>query len=147
MDVDAAGRFCGIDHGEKRIGLAISDPEGTIASPLATLEVRGGLDSQVDSIVEATADEEVAQWVVGLPLNMDGTEGPQAKVVRKFAERLGQISGKPVHLADERLSSRLADEYLQPAELTRKKHKARRDRVAAQIILQTFLDARRRDED
>jgi len=140
------GRFCGIDYGRKRIGLAISDPGGVIAAPLATLEVRGSLDDQVRQITGATADEEVAAWVVGLPLNMDGTEGPQAKLTRTFAARLAALTGQPVHLADERLSSLQADQYLGMAELTRRKHKARRDRVAAQIILQAFLDARRADE-
>ena len=145
MSADSAkgGMFCGIDYGSKRIGLAIGDADGAIALPLATLTVRGGLDDQVRSIVEATADHDVAEWVVGLPLNMDDTEGPQAKLVRKFAERLGRITGRHVHLVDERLSSHWADEQLRPAELTRKKHKARRDRVAAQIILQDFFDARK----
>ena len=135
-------RFCGVDYGTKRIGLAVADPGGSIASPLTTLAVRGGLEDQVRAIMAAVQEYEVDEWVVGLPLNMDDTEGPQAKIVRSFARRLESLSCQTVHLWDERLSSRMADDFLRPVELTRRKHKARRDRVAAQIILQTFLEAR-----
>ena len=143
MNADAARRFCAIDYGQKRIGLATGDPSVGIASPLATLTVRGGAADHAREVIAAVEDYEVAEWVVGLPLNMDGTEGPQAKAARAFAEQLGRLSGKQVHLWDERLSSRTADGYLAEAELTRKKRKARRDRVAAQVILQTYLDAHR----
>ena len=139
--MDAPQRICGIDYGTKRIGLAIGDLQGGIASPLATLTFTGGVDDQVRQIIEAADEYDVAEWVVGLPLNMDDTEGPQAKATRKFGRRLEEISGKQVHFFDERLSSLAADEYLAQAQLTRKKKKARRDRVAAQVILQTFLDA------
>jgi len=142
MNVDAARRFCGIDYGTKRIGLAIGDPGVGIASPLTTLAVRGGAADSAREVIAAVEDYEVAEWVVGLPLNMDGSEGPQAKATRAFAKQLDRLSGKQVHLWDERLSSRTADGYLAEAELTRKKRKARRDRVAAQVILQGFLDAR-----
>jgi putative Holliday junction resolvase len=137
------GRYCAVDYGTRRIGLAISDPDGIIASPLATVEVRGGREAHVRAVIEAVRDEEVAAWVVGLPLNMDGSEGPQAELTWQFAERLQQVSLKPVHLFDERLSSFQADQLMAPANLSRKKSKARRDQVAAQVILQTFLDQRR----
>ncbi|MCP4248934.1 MAG: Holliday junction resolvase RuvX [bacterium] len=138
---------CGIDYGTKRIGLAIGDPVGGVASPLTTIAVRGQVADQVRAVVAAVADFDVAEWVVGLPLNMDDTEGPQAKVTRGFGEALARTSGKPVHYWDERLSSVTADEYLAEAELTRKQRKARRDRVAAQVILQMYLDARTRGGD
>ena len=136
------GRLCGIDYGSKRIGLAISDPDGSIASPLATVEARGGLADQAQAVMKAVAEFDVGGWVIGLPLNMDGSEGPQAKAARRFGAELAQTSRLEVEYWDERLSSRQADAYLREAELTRKKHRARRDRVAAQVILQTFLDAR-----
>jgi putative Holliday junction resolvase len=139
--LDTPQRLCAIDYGTKRIGLAVGDLQGGIASPLTTLTVTGGVDDQVRQIIEAADEYDVAEWVVGLPLNMDDTEGPQAKATRKFGRRLEEISGKKVHFFDERLSSLAADEYLAQAQLTRKKKKARRDRVAAQVILQTFLDA------
>ena len=133
--------ICGIDYGTKRIGLAVGDLQGRIASPLTTLTIAGDLEAQARVVIEAASDFDVAEWVVGLPMNMDGTEGPQAKATRKFGQRLEALSGKKVHYQDERLSSRAADEYLAEGELTRKKKKARRDRVAAQVILQAFLDA------
>jgi putative Holliday junction resolvase len=142
MKADAARRFCAIDYGQKRIGLATGDPSVGIASPLATLTVRGGAADHAREVIAAVEDYDVAEWVVGLPLNMDGSEGPQAKAARGFAGQLGKLSGKQVHLWDERLSSRTADGYLAEAELTRKKRRARRDRVAAQVILQSFLDAK-----
>lgn len=139
--MNTSPRICGIDYGTKRIGLAIGDPQGGIASPLTTLTVQSNLDDQVQRVIEAVREYDVAQWVVGLPLNMDDTEGPQAKATRKFGRRLEELSGRQVHFWDERLSSLVADEYLAEAQLTRKKKKARRDRVAAQVILQTFLEA------
>ena len=142
-DVNTQLRICGIDYGTKRIGLAIGDPQGGIASPLATVTVTDSLDDQVRRVMEAVREYDVAQWVVGLPLNMDDTEGPQAKGARKFGRRLEEVSGRPVHFWDERLSSLAADEFLAEAQLTRKKRKACRDRVAAQVILQAFLEAQR----
>ena len=134
-------RFLGIDHGSKRIGLAVSDPGATIASPLATLDAAAKLSDQVVAVLSCAREYEIDAFVIGLPLNMDDTEGNQAKTVRRFGAELERISGKPVHYWDERLSSRAAEELLRPAELTRKKHKARLDRVAALVILQGFLDA------
>jgi putative Holliday junction resolvase len=135
-------RFLGIDHGTKRIGLAVSDPGATIASPLATLDAAAKLSDQVVAVLSYAREYEIDAFVVGLPLNMDDTEGNQARTVRRFGAELERISGKPVHYWDERLSSHAAEELLRPAELTRKKHKARLDRVAALVILQGFLDVR-----
>ena len=134
-------RFLGIDHGTKRIGLAVSDPGATIASPLATLDAAAKLSDQVVAVLSCAREYEIDAFVIGLPLNMDDTEGNQAKTVRRFGAEMERISGKPVHYWDERLSSHAAEELLRPAELTRKKHKARLDRVAALVILQSFLDA------
>ncbi len=135
-------RFLGIDHGSKRIGLAVSDPGATLASPLTTISASGDLSDQVAAVISCVEEYDIDAFVVGLPLNMDDTEGIQAKAARKFGEELRRISGKPVHYWDERLSSLVAKELLDPAELTRKKRKARLDRVAAQVMLQGFLDAR-----
>ncbi len=135
-------RFLGVDHGTKRIGLAVSDPGATLASPLATIAASGNLSDEIAAVLSYAKDYDIDAFVVGLPLNMDDTEGDQAKTVRRFGAELGRVSGKPVHYWDERLSSHAAEELLRPAELTRKKRKARLDRVAAQVILQGFLDAR-----
>lgn len=139
--MNASSTICGIDYGTRRIGLAVGDLDRRIASPLTTLTISGDLDARVRVVIDAASDFDVTEWVVGLPLNMDDTEGPQAKTTRNFGQRLEEISGRKVHFWDERLSSLTADEYLIEAELTRKKKKARRDRVAAQVILQSFLDA------
>jgi len=132
--------FVGVDYGSKRIGLAVSS-DGRLALPLTTLDGRGDVTAQVAGVLATADDYQVDAFVVGLPLNMDGTEGPQAKLTRKFGEELQRASDKTVHFWDERLSSHAAAELLQPAELTRKKKKQRLDRVAAQVMLQDYLDA------
>ena len=134
-------RYVGIDYGSRRIGLAVSDPMGTIASPLRTVEVSGSAADHVTKVVSAAAEFDVDEWVVGHPFNMDGSEGPQARVCSAFADLLAGETGKVVHMWDERLSSSQADVYLAEGELTNKKKKSRRDKVAAQIILQSFLDS------
>lgn len=135
-------RYIGIDHGSKRIGLAVSDPGGSIASPLKTISAARDWADQVRDVVKESADFDVDEWVVGHPLNMDGSEGPQGKLTRRFAEALRLATSQPVHLWDERLSTAQADIYLADGEFTRKQRKGRRDKVAAQVILQSFLDAR-----
>ena len=134
--------FIGIDYGKRRIGLAVSDRDEHIASPLTTLDARGRVAEDVRAVTACAAQYEVDGFVVGLPLNMDGTEGAQAKIARRFGDELARAVGKPVHLWDERLSSFAARELLEASDLTPKKRKERLDRVAAQIILQGFLDAR-----
>jgi putative Holliday junction resolvase len=134
--------FLCIDYGTRRIGLAVGDRGETIASPLTTLEAHGRVLDDVDAVLACAEEYDVDAFVVGLPLNMDGTEGKQAKIARRFGDELARVSGKPVHFWDERLSSFTAQELLEPADLTRKKRKARMDRIAAQVILQSFLDAR-----
>lgn len=135
-------RFLGIDYGTKRIGLAVSDPGATIASPLATIPSRGEVARDGKAIAAVAREYEVDELVVGLPLNMDGTEGEQARITRVFGDALGRRTGLPLHYCDERLSSFAAKELFRDVELTRKKKKARLDRVAAQVMLQGFLDER-----
>lgn len=134
-------RFLGIDHGTKRIGLAVGDDGAMIASPIARVDVRGGPAEQVRSVLAAAAGHDVDAFVVGLPINMDDSEGGQAKLTRAFGEELARVTGKPVHYFDERLSSHAAQDLLRPAELSRGKRKARQDAVAAQVILQGYLDS------
>ena len=127
----------GIDYGEKRIGLAITDELEIIASPLATIPNDSNTLSELQRIVTERKADTV---VVGLPLNMDGTEGPQVKLSKTLAAAIGKLSGLPVHLHDERLTSHAADARLVGRDLTRKKKKARQDAVAAQVLLESFLD-------
>jgi len=137
-------RYLGIDYGSKRIGVALSDVGGSIASPLTVLQQPGSLEAQARAVIALGAEHEVAVYVLGIPLNMDGTAGAQAKQTQSFGTLLNKLSGKEVAEWDERLSSRAADWHLAEAELTRKQRKALRDALAAQIILQGFLDAQDR---
>jgi putative Holliday junction resolvase len=133
------GRLLGIDTGVKRVGLAISDPEQVIASPLATLERR---DPERDAqfFRELIAHEGVVGLIVGLPVHTDGHEGVKAQEARAYAAWLAEVTGQPVEFADERFTTVHAESALWNAGLTHQRRKARRDRVAAQILLQAFLD-------
>ena len=134
-------RYLAIDYGGKRIGLAVCDTETRIAMPVTSVPGAGDAIMDVQTVHVAAGRYDVDEFVVGLPLNMDGTEGPQAKLVRRFGAELKRATNKPVHFWDERLSSVAAQEKLAPAGLTRKKKKARLDRVAAQTFLQDFLES------
>jgi putative Holliday junction resolvase len=141
-------RYLGIDHGQRRIGLAISDSIGTLATPLATLPATGDAEVDAENILDLADHEGAEAFVVGLPLNMDGTEGPQAKICRDFAARLeADASGRCVVLWDERLSSFAADLVLDEAQVTKAKRKKHRDQIAAQKILQSYLDSLEYDGD
>lgn len=133
-------RFLGVDCGSKRIGLAVGDDATRMASPLTTVEVQGTVAQQVAAVVQAAKGYDFDALVVGLPLNMDDSEGPASKSARKFGEALAQAMALPLSFMDERLSTHAASDLLIPAGLTRKKMRARVDRVAAQVLLQAFLD-------
>ena len=130
-------RYLAIDHGTKRTGLAICDSDETIASPLAVIEGRKQLLRKIVEVVEA---EKVEAIVLGLPLNMAGSETAQTKIVLEFAGQLKDHVHIPVHLQDERLSSFGAEEKLAPAYFTRAKRRKRLDAVAAAEILEAFLE-------
>jgi len=136
-------KYLAIDYGLKRTGLAVCDPAETICSPLAVLDSTKGL---INKLVEIIKTQNVQGVVIGLPLNMDDTEGPQAKVVRQFADRLRKTIDIPIHFQDERLSTFAADEKLNDIEISRAKRKHRRDALAAADILETFLQNLRRDK-
>ena len=130
-------RYLSIDYGKKRTGLAVCNAGETIASPFAALTGRANL---VPEILEVIKREEIEAIVVGLPLNMDDSEGPQAKLVRNFAKTLQEQIEIPIHFHDERLSSFDAEKKLAGIDLTRKKKKKRIDAIAAAAILQSFLE-------
>ncbi len=136
-------RWAGIDYGERRIGLALGDPGETIASPATTLSGTGTASGNARAVLRWAADNQVGGLVIGLPLNMDGSVGPQAKLTQDFAEQTRREGNLPVEFWDERLSSFQADELMRSAGLTHAKRKKLRDALAAQVILQSFLDARR----
>lgn len=139
--MDAKGvprmRYLAIDYGMKRTGLAVCDAQEMIASPLAVVQ---GHKDLIERIKRLVVSEGIGGIVVGLPLNMDDSEGPQAKLVQAFAKELGKHVQVPIHLQDERLSSFAAEEKLQEFGLTRGKKRERLDALAAADILQTFLD-------
>ncbi len=136
-------RFLAVDYGTKRIGLAIGDDVTYVASPIKTIAGCGDVRSDAAAVEAYAGEYDVDGIVIGLPLNMDDTEGPQAKMVRTFGEALNEMTDHTIHYVDERLSSFAAEELIRPAGLTRKKKRAGVDRVAAQVILQSFFDARR----
>ena len=135
-------RYLAIDLGLKRTGLAICDAAEKICSPLAVL---GGRKDLIVKILEVIKTENVEAIVLGLPLNMDDSEGGQAKLTYKFADTLKEHINIPIHFQDERLSSFAAEEKIEALEFTRGKKKKRLDAIAAAEILQAFLDKKSED--
>jgi len=132
-------RIMGIDLGTKRIGVAMSDETATIAQANCVIERKS--DEYAASEIKRIADAEGAsEIVVGLPLNMDGTSGERAEDAEHFAEVLRKETSLPVRMRDERLSTMEAKSIMLEADLSREKRKKKIDRLAAQIILQGYLD-------
>ncbi len=138
-------RVVGIDLGERRIGLAVSDASGTLARPLKTIE-RGASDADAverlyATIVDLAAEEEVGSVVVGLPVRLDGSPSRQTQRINTMVTLLSNRLTVPVFTQDERLSSREAEERLSVREKDWRKRKAKLDAAAAAVILQDYLDA------
>ena len=132
------GRVMALDTGTVRIGVAVSDPLGLIAQPHSSLSATDpGLMSEVDSLV---AELDVDRIVVGLPVSLDGTEGPSALLAREFAARIADATGIAVELVDERFSTVTAEKVMIEAGARRAERKSARDRVAAAVFLQAYLD-------
>ena len=139
------GRVLGLDVGERRIGVAISDPERRLAVPFRIVERREDA-SDVQTIVDLARDEKVEALVIGHPITLKGTVGPQARQVEAFAERLAEASGLPLELWDERLTTVQAQRSLTGARKRRggpSRSRSRVDDVAAAIMLQSYLDRHR----
>ncbi|MCG3176100.1 MAG: putative pre-16S rRNA nuclease [Candidatus Omnitrophica bacterium] len=135
-------RILAIDLGDKRIGLAISDPLGYTAQGLETLENKG-VDRTVAALKSLCSERGVTEIVIGLPVNMDGTEGPKARLTREWMDRLARETGLGVASWDERLTSRQAGRLMIQEGLSRQKQKQKSDQLAAILILQGYLDSRR----
>ncbi|MBW3543483.1 MAG: Holliday junction resolvase RuvX [Planctomycetes bacterium] len=142
-DFPIEGRLMALDYGTKRIGVAVSTPEWTIASPIETL-TRTTDVRDAARLRQLAADYGIVGIVVGLPLHMGGEEGETARHAREFGRWAAEATELPVRFHDERLSTSIAEEHLLAADLSRKKRKARLDKLAAQILLQSFLEAARR---
>jgi putative Holliday junction resolvase len=135
-------RSLGIDFGERRVGLALSDPTGTLASPLATLTRRTGKRPPVAAMAEAATEHGVDQIVIGLPLTLDGLEDAWCEEIRRVGGLLAERTGLPVHFVDERFSSTVAERRIRASGLPRgeRERKDRVDAGAAAVILQAYLD-------
>lgn len=140
MSLPAKGRLLGIDTGTVRVGLAVSDPDRILASPLDTY-TRQNPDADAEYFQRIVKTEQIVGLVVGLPISLNDTEGPKAKEARDYAEWLTQITGLPVAFADERFTSSIAEDALIAGGVKRDKRKGKRDRIAAVLILQGYLDS------
>jgi putative Holliday junction resolvase len=135
----AAMRILGIDHGTKRVGLALSDETGTIAQPLQFLPAEPAA-KLFERLKETVAERNVEEIVVGIPRNMNGTYGPAAEKAREFVVALQKVLTVPVHTWDERLTTVQANRFLIETGMRREKRKERVDQTAAAILLQSYLD-------
>jgi putative Holliday junction resolvase len=139
--VEQSSRILAIDYGSRRMGLAVSDPLGITAQGLETLQ-RRNKRSDFARLEKLIREYQVREIVLGNPLRMSGEEGAQSQKVAEFAEELRRRFELPVHLWDERLTSAEANRILREAELSIQKRAAAVDRMAATLILQSFLQAR-----
>ncbi|MDB6056524.1 MAG: rnhD [Verrucomicrobiales bacterium] len=133
-------RVLALDHGTKRIGLAISDEMGMIAQPLTFLNAEP-IVALLESLKKVVAERNVEQILVGIPRNMDGTYGPAAEKARKFVEQLKVAIGVPIRTWDERLTSVQANRDMIQGGLRREERKLKADQTAAAILLQSYLDS------
>lgn len=136
------GRLAGIDYGTVRIGIAITDPGQRIASPLAIYQ-RQDLTADAGYFRRLALQEQIAGFVVGLPVHLDGRESQKSIEAREFGQWLQETTGVSVVFFDERFTTAEAEQILAQGELTKKQRKARLDKLAAQILLTAFLEARK----
>jgi len=139
-------RVLALDIGERRVGVAASDAEGRVALPLAVLD-SSVLRGDMREIVSLARERRSELVVVGLPLTMDGTEGPQAQLVREAGERLARFLPIPIVYTDERLSSAQASRAAQEAGVSDRDQRGRLDDAAAAVFLQQWLDANRTENE
>jgi putative Holliday junction resolvase len=138
------GRLLGLDFGTKRVGLALSNADQTIATPHETYERQGKLQDE-RYFSKQVQEYGVVGLVVGLPVHMSGDEGAKAREARAFGDWISAAVKRPVAYTDERYTTAQADEHLHAAALSPKKRRALRDQLAAQILLQSYLDSPRSD--
>ena len=133
-------RVLGVDLGSKRIGIAVSDRSGTIASPLTVVQRSGSVARDHQVIAKLVEEEEAEAVVVGLPLNMNGTAGPAAQAAMKEAKALATVVNVPVHTSDERRTTVTADRAMIEAGMNAQARRKVVDKVAAAVLLQHWLD-------
>ncbi len=137
------GALMGLDLGTRTIGLAVSDVERMIATPLVTIR-RTKFTNDAEALLDRAREREVVGFVLGLPRNMDGSEGRRCQSTRAFARNLARLTELPITFSDERLTTVEAENRLLAADLSRKRRRAVIDRMAAAIILQEALERMRR---
>jgi putative Holliday junction resolvase len=133
-------RNIGLDVGDKRIGVAMSDPEGILASPLATIS-RDSDEIAIDAIVKLVSQHNVHKIIVGFPYSLDGNVGSQADKVMDFVERLSRCTEADIEVQDERLSTKATENLLIEAGIKNRQRKERLDAATAAYILQGYLDS------
>jgi len=132
-------RVLALDAGDKRIGVAVSDPLGIIAQGV-TVITRKNLEADLKEIEKIIGEYKAESVVVGMPINMDGTKGKSAEKVNEFVETLKSRLSIPVYTYDERLSTKESEKFLISADVSRKKRKSVIDKMAAQLILESYLE-------
>jgi putative Holliday junction resolvase len=137
---NSPGRVAGIDFGTVRIGVAISDPDRTLASPLENYN-RRDLPQDAKYFAKLAADERIVLWVVGLPVHTNGRESQKSREAREFGNWLQRTTAVPVQYFDERYTTVEAEEMLMAAQFTKARRKERLDKLAAQIMLAAFLES------
>jgi putative Holliday junction resolvase len=142
LESGATPRYLALDVGNRRIGVAVSDELGLTAQPVMTLERKRNPRDDMRSLARLARKYGVAGIVVGNPLHLSGEPSPQAKKTQAFAASLGELTGLPIHLWDERLTTREAHQMLYEAGHPRQQHRHIVDQVAATLILQEFLKGR-----
>lgn len=136
-------RILGIDHGTKRVGIAISDELGMMAHPVEFIPAEP-FDRFLARLQQIIQERQVTEIIVGMPRNMDGTYGPAAQKVKEFVAKLSETISTPIRTWDERLTSVQANRFLIEADVRRAARKERVDQMAAAILLQSYLDSPRR---
>ena len=142
MSIEKRGRVLGVDYGDVRTGIAISDDSRFLSSGIATLR-ENGMVKTAERVAKEAAERGAVLIVCGLPRNMDGSEGPRSEVIRAFVSYLAEYTDIPIELWDERLSTVEAHRILSASNVGGRKRKAVVDTLAAEIILQSYLDAHR----
>lgn len=135
-------RVLAVDPGSKRVGLALSDPTGTIAQPLATIEAEPR-DTLARRLGDLAKQHEATRIVVGLPRRLDGSIGPEAKAARALGDQLRTASGLPIEFMDERMTTALAERSMISTGMRRGRRRKTIDQVAATLLLQSHLDRKR----
>lgn len=133
-------KILGLDYGEARIGVAVSDSLGILATPLETVSEKDR-EKQLEAVAAAARENGAERLVFGLPIRMDGSRGHRAEYTEEFARELSERTGLPYDMWDERLSSAEAHRVLETGGVSGKKRKTKVDKIAAVIILQGYLDA------